>query len=295
MRREVVLTPAEMAAADRHAIAAGTPGSGARRAGRARGRAPRAAHARRHVRPPGRGRVRQGQQRRRRAGRGAAAARARESASTSCSLEDGFDERRAAARARPRRPRDRRDVRHRLPRRARRRGRDGRATCSTRRACRCSRSTSRRASTARPARSRARRCARDETICFAAYKPGLAVRAGPHARGPRRGRRHRHRRRRRPVPRSSVLDVDRSRAARAAAPTSHKWSSGCLVVGGSSGMVGAPLLAGRAALRCGAGMVVCAVPGPRRPRRRCRAASSSRARCPRPPTARSTRTRPTRC
>ena len=36
---------------------------------------------------------------------------------------------------------------------------------------------------------------------------------------------------------------------------------GCLVVGGSSGMVGAPLLCGRAALRIGTGMVVCAVPG----------------------------------
>jgi NAD(P)H-hydrate epimerase len=45
------------------------------------------------------------------------------------------------------------------------------------------------------------------------------------------------------------------------AAESHKWSAGCLVVGGSNGMVGAPLLAGRAALRAGAGMVVCAVPG----------------------------------
>src|SRR5205085_8536572 len=41
----------------------------------------------------------------------------------------------------------------------------------------------------------------------------------------------------------------------------HKWSSGCLVVGGSNGMIGAPVLAGRAALRAGSGMVVCAVPG----------------------------------
>jgi NAD(P)H-hydrate epimerase len=41
----------------------------------------------------------------------------------------------------------------------------------------------------------------------------------------------------------------------------HKWSSGCLVVGGSNGMVGAPVLAGSAALRAGSGMVVCAVPG----------------------------------
>jgi NAD(P)H-hydrate epimerase len=42
---------------------------------------------------------------------------------------------------------------------------------------------------------------------------------------------------------------------------SHKWSSGCLIVGGSNGMIGAPLLASTAALRCGAGMVVCGVPG----------------------------------
>ena len=61
--------------------------------------------------------------------------------------------------------------------------------------------------------------------------------------------------------RLSVLDAtDLALPSRGA--ESHKWSAGCLVVGGSSGMVGAPLLAGRAALRCGAGMVVCAVPGP---------------------------------
>ena len=59
----------------------------------------------------------------------------------------------------------------------------------------------------------------------------------------------------------SVLDVtDLALPDRGA--DAHKWSAGCLVVGGSRGMVGAPLLAGRAALRCGAGMVVCGVPGP---------------------------------
>ncbi len=43
--------------------------------------------------------------------------------------------------------------------------------------------------------------------------------------------------------------------------TAHKWSSATLVVGGSLGMTGAPLLVGRAALRTGAGIVWCAVPG----------------------------------
>lgn len=43
--------------------------------------------------------------------------------------------------------------------------------------------------------------------------------------------------------------------------TTHKWSSATLVVGGSLGMTGAPLLVGRAALRTGAGIVWCAVPG----------------------------------
>lgn len=41
----------------------------------------------------------------------------------------------------------------------------------------------------------------------------------------------------------------------------HKWKSGLLVIGGSRGMVGAPLLVSRAAMRVGAGIVWCAVPG----------------------------------
>jgi NAD(P)H-hydrate epimerase len=44
-------------------------------------------------------------------------------------------------------------------------------------------------------------------------------------------------------------------------PQDHKWSSAVVVVGGSPGMTGAPLLAARAAHRCGAGMVVVAAPG----------------------------------
>ncbi len=44
-------------------------------------------------------------------------------------------------------------------------------------------------------------------------------------------------------------------------PRAHKWSAGVLVIGGSLGMMGAPLLAGRAAARSGAGMVVVGAPG----------------------------------
>lgn len=41
----------------------------------------------------------------------------------------------------------------------------------------------------------------------------------------------------------------------------HKWAAGVLVVGGSGGMTGAPALASHAAMRAGAGIVWCAVPG----------------------------------
>ena len=104
-----------------------------------------------------------------------------------------------------------------------------------------------------------------ETICFAAYKPGLLFEPG-------RG----HAGRVRVVdigidvsiggsldadqPQLAVLEVGDLSLPNPGAD-SHKWSSGCLVVGGSGGMVGAPMLASQAALRCGAGMVVCAVPG----------------------------------
>ena len=99
----------------------------------------------------------------------------------------------------------------------------------------------------------------DETICFAAYKPGLLFEPGrAHAgrvevvdigidvtvAGPRLA-----------VFEVSDLVLPEPRV------DAHKWSSGCLVVGGSNGMVGAPVLSGSAALRAGSGMVVCAVPG----------------------------------
>ncbi len=45
------------------------------------------------------------------------------------------------------------------------------------------------------------------------------------------------------------------------AATTHKWRSGVLVVGGSHGMTGAPMLVAHAALRLGAGIVWAALPG----------------------------------
>ncbi len=45
------------------------------------------------------------------------------------------------------------------------------------------------------------------------------------------------------------------------APDAHKWQSGVLVVGGSGGMTGAPMLVSHAAMRAGAGIVWCALPG----------------------------------
>ncbi|MSO79311.1 MAG: NAD(P)H-hydrate dehydratase [Acidimicrobiia bacterium] len=59
-------------------------------------------------------------------------------------------------------------------------------------------------------------------------------------------------------------EADDVRAWLSSAPEledSHKWKSGLLVVGGSGGMTGAPLMASHAAMRSGAGIVWCAVPG----------------------------------
>ncbi len=44
-------------------------------------------------------------------------------------------------------------------------------------------------------------------------------------------------------------------------PDAHKWNAAVMVVGGSAGMTGAPQLATHAALRAGAGMTWCYVPG----------------------------------
>lgn len=59
-----------------------------------------------------------------------------------------------------------------------------------------------------------------------------------------------------------VLDAaDVARALPERSPSAHKWGAGVLVVGGSGGMTGAPMLASRAALRAGAGIVFCGLPG----------------------------------
>jgi NAD(P)H-hydrate epimerase len=101
-----------------------------------------------------------------------------------------------------------------------------------------------------------------ETCCFAALKPGLLFEPGRTRAG-----------------RVSVASIGIDATAAWSGPATlhvldptdlcvprraaagHKWSAAVLVVGGSAGMVGAPLLAGHAAARCGAGMVVCALPG----------------------------------
>src|SRR5262245_28413394 len=102
----------------------------------------------------------------------------------------------------------------------------------------------------------------NETLCFAALKPGLLFEPGRTHAG-----------------RVSVADIGIDATAAWSGPVTlhaldaadlriprrpavgHKWSAAALVVGGSGGMVGAPLLAGHAAARCGAGMVVCGLPG----------------------------------
>jgi hydroxyethylthiazole kinase-like uncharacterized protein yjeF len=44
-------------------------------------------------------------------------------------------------------------------------------------------------------------------------------------------------------------------------PDAHKWQSAVMVVGGSGGMTGAPMMVSHAAMRSGAGIVWCALPG----------------------------------
>ena len=180
-----VVTPAEMAEADRRAIAAGTPeavlveragAAVARHAARMLG----GTYGRRVVVVCGKGNN---------GADGLVAARrlaARGVGVDELPLADGVDRVGPAACAPTVRPRDRRDVRHRLSRRARRRrgARRGGACYGER--LRRSRSTSRRASTARPARCAARPCGPHETVCFAALKPGLLFEPG---RVPRRARR----------------------------------------------------------------------------------------------------------
>ena len=99
----------------------------------------------------------------------------------------------------------------------------------------------------------------DATVTFAALKPGLLLGRGPDLAGA--------------VSVADIgLDVGEPSAhliedadARLAMPPrrrdDHKWKSAVIVIGGSAGLVGAPWLAARTALRVGAGNVRMAVPG----------------------------------
>ncbi|MGZ8733596.1 MAG: NAD(P)H-hydrate dehydratase [Acidimicrobiia bacterium] len=105
----------------------------------------------------------------------------------------------------------------------------------------------------------------DRTVCFAAYKPGVLFEPGRSYAGvvevvdigidvcPDT----------RPTPAVGVISEDDVRTwlpDRAA--NAHKWSAGgVLVVGGSSGMTGAPMMVSHAAMRVGAGIVWCGMPG----------------------------------
>ncbi len=100
----------------------------------------------------------------------------------------------------------------------------------------------------------------DVTVTFAALKPGLLLSDGPRCAG-----------------RIVVADIglDASAYAHAGVVTAadvarllplrnrdaHKWDAAVLVVSGSIGMTGAPLLVSAGALRAGAGMVRLGVPG----------------------------------
>ncbi len=97
-----------------------------------------------------------------------------------------------------------------------------------------------------------------ETVCFAALKPGLLFEPG-------RGRAGRVRVAEIGIvlaspARLQVLEVADLRLPHRSSD-GHKWSAAAFVIGGSTGLSGAPVLAGHAAARSGAGMVVLGVPG----------------------------------
>ena len=240
-------------------------GRGADGARRTRGGVDGAPGAGGHVRPTGRGGVRQGQQRRRRL------------VAAACSRGWGV---------RVDRVRARRAIDRGVP--------SARCVAPTSWSTRCTAPASAARSTATPrgspsscgrfagevvavdipsgvdgltgATSGARRCGRRSTVTFAAPQARPRVRARASHAGERR---------RSPTSASHVDDRPgtRGRSGRApttcaawlppARPDAHKWQSGVLVVGGSGGMTGAPMLVSHAAMRAGAGIVWCALPGRR--------------------------------
>ncbi len=97
------------------------------------------------------------------------------------------------------------------------------------------------------------------TVTFAALKPGLLLGRGPERTGPvelvdigldvSRARIH------------LVQDEDVGAFLPRRSRESHKWRSAVFVAAGSPGMMGAPVLVARAALRAGAGYLKLGVPG----------------------------------
>jgi ADP-dependent NAD(P)H-hydrate dehydratase / NAD(P)H-hydrate epimerase len=99
----------------------------------------------------------------------------------------------------------------------------------------------------------------DRTVCFAGLKLGLLFEPGRSHAGD-----------------VDVVDIgvdvgeplvgvteaaDVERVVPRRAPEAHKWQRGVMVVGGSGGMTGAPSFVSHAAMRAGAGIVWCCVPG----------------------------------
>jgi hydroxyethylthiazole kinase-like uncharacterized protein yjeF len=64
-----------------------------------------------------------------------------------------------------------------------------------------------------------------------------------------------------PPPIASYEASDVARLLPPRPPTAHKWMTGVMVVGGSGGMTGAPMFVSHAAMRAGAGIVRCGLPG----------------------------------
>ena len=101
--------------------------------------------------------------------------------------------------------------------------------------------------------------AAEATVAFAALKPGLLFEPGATHAGD-------------VVVADIGIDVggstvgatdtvDVREALPPRAPDAHKWRDAVMVVGGSDGMTGAPLMVSHAAMRTGAGIVWCCIPG----------------------------------
>ena len=291
---EPVLTPEAMGEADRRTIAAGTPVDVLMdRAGRAVAwevrRVTHGTYGRRVVLVCGKGNN---------GGDGlVAGARARGLGHADPRVRAGRRDRprRVHACAGRRRRGRRRDVRHRVPRGAGGRRRVGRRAAGRVGRPRRSRSTSRRASTgSRGLVARARPCAPTRTVTFAARKPGLVFEPGrSHAGevvvadiGIDLG----------PGPHPGLVTDDDVRAwLPPRAPDAHKWRSGVMVVGGSGGMTGAPMFVSHAAMRAGAGIVWCGLPGDDAARARLRHRGDHAPTARHPERRPGPRTRPSRC